>query len=84
VVVVVVVVVVVIDLVDDLVVDRHAQKKHLVHMMFVMNVVVSYSNLNQRNFTRKLVFLDRGHYAYDCEVRLRRQRRMRYDSNSFF
>lgn len=26
---------------------------------------------------RSNIYLDRGHYAYDCEIRLRRQRRLR-------
>ncbi len=58
------------------VVDHLDQEKLLVHMMFVMNVEVCFI-YNFQLLTNSF-FLDRGHYAYDCEIRLKRQRRMKY------
>lgn len=79
---VVVVVVVVVEEVDvDQVVDHLDQENHLVPKMSVTNVVVSFfwNQTNKHSFLCLLWTLDRGHYAYDCEIRLRRQRRLKYE-----
>jgi hypothetical protein len=60
------------------VVDHLDQEKLLVHMMFVMNVEVNLKKKNFHSLNNYFSFLDRGHYAYDCEIRLKRQRRMKY------
>lgn len=76
-VVMVVVVVVVVEegeVVEDPVVDHLVVENLSIHTMFVTNVAVNItSSLNLKNPLN----LDRGHYAYDCEIRLRRQRRMK-------
>lgn len=62
------------EVVEDPVVDHLVLERPSILTMFVTNVVVSFIS-----FVRLLIasIIDRGHYAYDCEIRLRRQRRMR-------
>jgi hypothetical protein len=66
------------EVVEDPVVDHLDQENLLVHTMFATNVEVYFhKNLSTKTYSLIFEISDRGHYAYDCEIRLRRQRRMR-------
>lgn len=65
------------EVVVDPVVDLHVLENLSVHKISATNVEVNILPFSDSQLHIIFSFLDRGHYAYDCEIRLRRQRRMR-------
>ena len=58
-------------------VDLLAHENHSARRMCATNAEVEDLSLVREGMSLSLCSVDRGHYAYDCEIRLRRQRRMK-------